>query len=103
MTQTTITESNSVGIVTPKTMDINTPLELLCGETLQSHSLVYETYGELNRDKSNAILICHALSGNHHAAGFYTDPNSNCPNNIDTKTAGSVSYTHLTLPTTPYV
>ena len=88
MTQTTITESNSVGIVTPKTMDINTPLELLCGETLQSHSLVYETYGELNRDKSNAILICHALSGNHHAAGFYTDPNSNCPNNIDTKTAG---------------
>ncbi|MGH1427490.1 MAG: homoserine O-succinyltransferase MetX [Arenicella sp.] len=63
--------ANSIGIVTPKTMVINSPLELECGETLTSHSLVYETYGELNTEKSNAILICHALSGNHHAAGFH--------------------------------
>ncbi len=63
--------ANSIGIVAPKTMVINSPLELECGETLTSHSLVYETYGELNTEKSNAILICHALSGNHHAAGFH--------------------------------
>jgi homoserine O-acetyltransferase len=40
---------------------------------LQGFDLVYETYGELNQDASNAVLICHALSGHHHAAGYYVD------------------------------
>ena len=40
---------------------------------LPRYELVYETYGTLNADKSNAILICHALSGHHHVAGYYAD------------------------------
>lgn len=63
----------SLGIVTPQTMLIDAPLQLECGVSLASHTLAYESYGELNVDKSNAILICHALSGNHHAAGYHED------------------------------
>jgi len=62
---------NSVGLVTPQQVVIEQPLNLACGVVLPSHTLVYETYGTLNQDRNNAILICHALSGNHHAAGFY--------------------------------
>lgn len=60
---------DSVGIVVPQSLRFDTPLELACGRTLREYTLVYETYGELNADKSNAVLICHALSGHHHAAG----------------------------------
>tara|TARA_B100000963_G_scaffold360600_1_gene392096 strand:+ start:5078 stop:6166 length:1089 start_codon:yes stop_codon:yes gene_type:complete len=45
------------------------PFALECGEKIESFDLVYETYGELNKEKSNAILLCHAFSGDHHAAG----------------------------------
>ncbi len=62
---------DSVGLVTPQTAHFNTPLELACGRRLEQYSLVYETYGELNADASNAILICHALTGHHHAAGYH--------------------------------
>jgi homoserine O-acetyltransferase len=48
---------------------------LACGTVLPSHQLVFETYGTLNSDRSNAILICHALSGDHHAAGFHEGDN----------------------------
>lgn len=61
----------SVGVVKPQTVVIEQPLKLACGVVLPSHTLVYETYGALNKNKTNAILICHALSGNHHAAGLY--------------------------------
>ncbi len=64
-----MSEINSVGIVAPKTAYFSEPLPLKCGETLPQFHLMYETYGELNADKSNAVLICHALSGNHHVAG----------------------------------
>jgi len=64
--------SDSVGLVTPTTLHIDTPLTLECGRTLPSYDLVYETYGELNENASNAILICHALSGDHHAAGYHS-------------------------------
>ena len=47
------------------------PLYLESGRILQSYEIVYETYGKLNRDKSNVIIITHALSGSHHAAGKY--------------------------------
>lgn len=63
---------NSVGIVTPQTMKFDTPLQLDSGHSLNSYEVVYEAYGELNADKSNAILICHALSGTHHAAGYHS-------------------------------
>ncbi len=63
----------SVGIVSPQTMYFSEPLTLECNRTLPSFELIYETYGTLNKDKSNAILICHALSGSHHAAGIYNE------------------------------
>ena len=62
---------NSVGIVAAEKILIKTPLTLACGIVLPSHELMVETYGTLNSDKSNALLICHALSGSHHAAGFH--------------------------------
>lgn len=64
--------SDSVGLVTPQTLHNEKPLSLDCGRTLSQFNLVYETYGILNADHSNAILICHALSGDHHAAGFHS-------------------------------
>lgn len=67
-----MSKSNSVGIVKPKTFISSEPLKLDCGKTLESYELVYETYGTLNRKKNNAILVCHALSGNHHLAGKYS-------------------------------
>lgn len=63
--------TDSVGIVTPQTLHFDTPINLACDRTLDQYDLVYETYGSLNDDASNAVLICHALSGHHHAAGFH--------------------------------
>lgn len=63
---------NSVGLVEPKTAHFDEPLPLSCGRDLPSYDIVYETYGELNSDASNAVLICHALSGHHHAAGYHS-------------------------------
>lgn len=64
-------DEHSVGIVTPQTQHFGNPLLLASGRTLSQYDLVYETYGTLNSDKSNGILICHALSGHHHAAGYH--------------------------------
>ena len=61
---------DSVGLVTPQRLQFDEPLALDCGRSLPAYEMVYETYGELNADHSNAILICHALSGDHHAAGY---------------------------------
>ena len=63
----------SVGVVTSQKVQFDNPLHLKSGAVLDSYELVYETYGELNEDKSNAVLICHALSSNHHVAGYYAD------------------------------
>ena len=56
-------DTKSVGVVTPQYVHIDSPLQLKSGATLDRYHLVYETYGQLNAAKSNAILICHALSG----------------------------------------
>ncbi|WP_438984176.1 homoserine O-succinyltransferase MetX [Aequoribacter sp.] len=68
-----MSEHNSVGIVSPQTAHFDAPLALACGKTLNEFDLVYETYGELNAQRTNAILICHALSGHHHAAGYHSE------------------------------
>jgi homoserine O-acetyltransferase len=61
----------SVGLVTPEVAHFEMPLELACGKTLPAYDLVYETYGTLNAERTNAVLVCHALSGHHHAAGYH--------------------------------
>ncbi len=63
--------ADSVGLVTPRHEVFDTPVALLCGRVLDRWELVFETYGQLNAAGSNAVLICHALSGNHHAAGYH--------------------------------
>lgn len=70
--------SDSVGLVAPQTAHFDDPLALACGRTLPAYDLVYETYGELNASRSNAVLVCHALSGHHHAAGYH-DANERKP------------------------
>jgi homoserine O-acetyltransferase/O-succinyltransferase len=61
-----------VGIVTPCKLTFDSPLRLQSGQILPQFDLMIETYGKLNRDRNNAVLICHALSGNHHVAGYYS-------------------------------
>ncbi len=62
---------NSVGVVATQFYHSQTPLALACGRSLPNFTLAYETYGELNASKNNAILICHALSGHQHVAGYH--------------------------------
>lgn len=59
----------SVGIVVPQTIAFEQPFTLQNGRTLPRFELITETYGTLNAEKTNAVLICHALSGSHHVAG----------------------------------
>jgi homoserine O-acetyltransferase/O-succinyltransferase len=63
----------SVGFVAPQTMHFAEALPLQCGAQLAAYDLVYETYGTLNADRSNAVLVCHALNASHHVAGEYVD------------------------------
>jgi homoserine O-acetyltransferase len=64
--------ASSVGLVVPRVQHFAAPILLSCGRELANYDLVYETYGALNADASNAVLICHALSGHHHAAGYHS-------------------------------
>ncbi len=61
----------SVGVVAAQRMHFAEPLPLQCGDSIAGYELVYETYGALNAERSNAILICHALNASHHVAGTY--------------------------------
>ncbi len=60
-------------IATPQTAHFSEPLPLACGTALRDYDLAFETYGALNAERSNAILICHALNASHHVAGTYAD------------------------------
>ncbi|WP_422449693.1 homoserine O-succinyltransferase MetX [Endozoicomonas sp. ALB091] len=64
--------ADSVGLVAPIAIPFDQPLSLNCGEQLDKFQLMVETYGELNQSRSNGVLICHALSGHHHAAGYHS-------------------------------
>ncbi|HXY22712.1 MAG TPA: homoserine O-acetyltransferase, partial [Burkholderiaceae bacterium] len=70
---TTSSSASSVGIVSPQTMHFAAPLVLSSGAQLSEYDVRYETYGTLNAQRSNAVLVCHALNASHHVAGTYTD------------------------------
>lgn len=67
----------SVGIVTPQAFQFDEALALQNGTSIAGYTLMVETYGQLNADKSNAVLICHALNASHHVAGVYADQPKN--------------------------
>jgi homoserine O-acetyltransferase len=69
--------SKSVGIVTPQRAAFSEPLTLKSGAVVEEYELVYETYGQLNAERSNAVLVCHALNAAHHVAGHYADDPDN--------------------------
>ena len=69
---------SSIGVVVPQRFSHDSPITLKSGTQLPAFELVYETYGTLNEARSNAVLVCHALSGSHHVAGI--DPDD--PDNI---------------------
>jgi homoserine O-acetyltransferase/O-succinyltransferase len=71
------TSASSIGVVAPQRAHFDTPLALKSGGVLPAYDLVYETYGTLNATASNAVLVCHALSGSHHVAGVYADEPKN--------------------------
>jgi len=68
----------SVGVVVPQRMRFDAPLALRSGASIAGYELVYETYGTLNPERSNAVLVCHALNAGHHVAGVYAD----APNDV---------------------
>jgi homoserine O-acetyltransferase len=67
----------SVGAVQALHARFEEPLPLACGRTLDSFALAYETYGTLNAERSNAVLVCHALNASHHVAGYYEGDEEN--------------------------
>src|SRR5689334_3950554 len=75
--QADASNAHSVGIAHPQLAHFDTPLPLTCGRSLPHYDLAYETYGTLNAEHSNAVLICHALNASHHVAGYYADDPTN--------------------------
>ncbi len=68
-----VANMTSIGLVTPQQMHFAEPLPLRSGAVLADYMLAYETYGTLNADASNAVLVCHALNASHHVAGTWAD------------------------------
>ncbi|MDO9003552.1 MAG: homoserine O-acetyltransferase [Aquabacterium sp.] len=64
---------SSIGVVTPVSLHFEAPLPLRSGAVLRDYTLMVETYGQLNADRSNAVLVCHALNASHHVAGLHAD------------------------------
>jgi homoserine O-acetyltransferase len=69
--------TGSVGLVTPSIAQFDEPLRFKSGAVLDRYQLAYETYGTLNADRSNAVLVCHALNASHHVAGWYAKERNN--------------------------
>jgi homoserine O-acetyltransferase/O-succinyltransferase len=70
-------DPHSVGAVVAQKAHFDQPLRLKSGAELPSYDIAYETYGTLNEQRSNAVLVCHALNASHHVAGFYEQDQSN--------------------------
>jgi homoserine O-acetyltransferase len=70
-------DPSSVGAVTAQKAHFDAPIKLRSGASLPAYDLTYETYGELNAARSNAVLVCHALNASHHVAGFYEGDREN--------------------------
>jgi homoserine O-acetyltransferase len=66
-------QPGSVGKVSPRLLQFDAPLALTSGASIAGYGLMIETYGRLNADRSNAVLICHALNASHHVAGISAD------------------------------
>jgi homoserine O-acetyltransferase len=64
-------DPSSVGAVEAQNAHFDAPLRLRSGDELPSYDIAYETYGKLNAQRSNAVLVCHALNASHHVAGYY--------------------------------
>ncbi|MDR1789586.1 MAG: homoserine O-acetyltransferase [Opitutaceae bacterium] len=77
-------EPGEVGLVSPRDYHHHAPFTFDNGRTLPAYTLRYETYGHLNAARDNAVLICHALSGDHHCAGIHSldDPKPGWWNNL---------------------
>jgi len=75
---------DDVGIVRPRDYTHAEPFVFKSGQTIQGFTLRYETYGTLNATRDNAVLVCHALSGDHHCAGWHSpsDPKPGWWNNL---------------------
>src|ERR1700691_4743223 len=71
---TTTPEAGSVGAVETRYLDLPNPVALDCGRDLHGVRVAYETYGPLSPGRGNVILVCHALSGDAHAAGSSKSP-----------------------------
>src|ERR671923_2141659 len=70
-------DPSSVGAVLAQKAQFSEPLRLKGGATLPAFEIAYETYGELNEQRSNAVLVCHALNASHHVAGYYAEQPDN--------------------------
>src|SRR5256714_5648513 len=70
-------DPSSVGAVTAQKARFEQPLRLKGGAELPAYEIAYETYGELNAQRSNAVLVCHALNASHHVAGHYAEQPDN--------------------------
>jgi homoserine O-acetyltransferase/O-succinyltransferase len=70
-------DPSSVGAVVAHKARFGQPLRLKGGAELPAYELAYETYGELNAQRSNAVLVCHALNASHHVAGYYAEQPDN--------------------------
>src|SRR5690242_6899452 len=66
--------AGSAGVVETQFLDLRQPLALDCGRTLPHVRIAYETYGALSPSRDNVVLVCHALSGDAHAAGYAKSP-----------------------------
>ncbi len=70
-------DPSSAGAVRAQKAHFDQPLKLKGGAALPAYDIAYETYGELNAARSNAVLVCHALNASHHVAGYYAEDKAN--------------------------